>query len=91
MTNRIRADGVQQTRLELSAVQHLYQSTWVTPKARSGSPLIKVGLTGELVWSHTKRAGNVRRLLQKGEKLDRHVADQFTEIGKNPELVLSFF
>ena len=45
----------------------------------------------ELVWSHAKRTGNARRPLQKGEKLEPRVAAQLAEIGKNPQLVRSFF
>jgi transposase len=45
----------------------------------------------ELVWSHAKRTGNARRPLQKGEKLEQRVATQLAEIGKDPELVRSFF
>jgi transposase len=45
----------------------------------------------ELVWSHTKRTGNARRPLQKGEKLEPRISAQLAEIAKNPQLVRSFF
>lgn len=45
----------------------------------------------ELVWSHTKRTGNARRPLQKGEKLEQRIAAQLADIGNNPALLRSFF
>jgi len=45
----------------------------------------------ELVWSHARRTGNARRLLQAGEKLEERVSAQLAEIGKKPALVRAFF
>jgi transposase len=44
----------------------------------------------ELVWSHTKRTGNARRPLQKGECLAERIHEQLANIGRRPALVRSF-
>ena len=45
----------------------------------------------ELVWSHAKRTGTARRLLQKGERLADRLTAQLAEIARRPALVRSFF
>jgi transposase len=45
----------------------------------------------ELVWSHVKRTGVARRPLQKGGKLGSKIHEQFSQIGRDPCLVRSFF
>lgn len=45
----------------------------------------------ELVWSYTKRTGNARRPLRKGEKLVDRITAQLRDIGRRPSLVRSFF
>lgn len=45
----------------------------------------------ELVWSYAKRTGNARRPLRSGEHLAERVADQLADIGRQPDLVRSFF
>jgi len=45
----------------------------------------------ELVWSHTKRTGNARRPLQKGERLVDRIIAQLADIRRRPALIRSFF
>jgi hypothetical protein len=45
----------------------------------------------ELVWSHAKRTGVVRRPLKKDEKLQQRMHEQLRKIGSNPKLVRAFF
>ena len=45
----------------------------------------------ELVWSHVKRTGTVRRPLQQGEKLVGRIDQQLAEVRVDPNPVRSFF
>jgi len=45
----------------------------------------------ELVWSYAKRTGNARRPLQAGEKLAERIQAQLADIGRQPDLLRSFF
>lgn len=45
----------------------------------------------ELVWSHAKRTGNVRRPLRAGEKLVDRIHDQLATMARQPALIRSFF
>lgn len=45
----------------------------------------------ELVWSHAKRTGNARRPLRAGEQLAPRIHAQLAAIGRDPNLVRSFF
>ncbi|SIT42965.1 conserved hypothetical protein [Paraburkholderia ribeironis] len=44
----------------------------------------------ELVWSHVKRIGVVRRPLRNGEKLGPKIHGQLSKFGRDPYLVHSF-
>jgi hypothetical protein len=45
----------------------------------------------QLVWSHVKRTGTVRRPLQKGEKLRGRIDSEFANVRDEHKLMRSFF